>query len=41
MPYAFSDNSLTPFIDHYGSKIRLKFNKSCLKQDKMTYTHKK
>ena len=31
-PYATSDNSLTPLIDHYGSKVRLKFNKSCLKQ---------
>ena len=40
-PYATSDNSLTPFIDHYGSKIRLKFSKSCLKQDKITYTHRK
>ena len=26
-PYATSDNSLTPWIDHYGTKIRLKFNK--------------
>ena len=32
MPYATSDNSLTPLIDYYDSKIRLKFNKSCLKQ---------
>ena len=31
-PYATSDNSLTPWIDHYGTKIRLKLNKSCLKQ---------
>ena len=31
-PYATFDNSLTPLIDHYTSKIRLKFNKSCLKQ---------
>ena len=23
-PYATSDNSLTPWIDHYGTKIRLK-----------------
>ena len=37
-PYATSDNSLTPWIDHYGIKIRLKFNKSCLKQpNKLTY----
>ena len=26
-PYATSDNSLTPLIDHYGSKARLKFKK--------------
>ena len=37
-PYATSDNSLTPWIDHYGTTIRLKFNKSCLKQpNKPTY----
>ena len=31
-PYPTSDNSLTPLIDYYGAKLRLKFNKSCLKQ---------
>ena len=31
-PFATSDNSLTPLIDYYGTKIRLKLNKSCLKQ---------
>ena len=37
-PYVTSDNSLTPWIDHYGTKIRLKFNKSCLMQpNKLTY----
>ena len=30
-PYATSDNSLTPMIDYCGTKIRLKFYKSCLK----------
>ena len=30
--YATSDNSLTPWIDHYGTKISLIFNKSCLRQ---------
>ena len=29
--YATSDNSLTPLIDYYGSKVRVKFNKGCLK----------
>ena len=39
-PYATSDNSLTPLIDYYGSKIRVKFNKSCLKQpNKLTYSY--
>ena len=39
-PYATSDNSLTPLIDHYGSKVRLKFNKDCLKQpNKITYDY--
>ena len=36
-PYATSDNSLTPLIDHYGSKVRVKFNKSCLKQPNETF----
>ena len=30
-PYATSDNSLTPLIDQYGIRKRLKFNRSCLK----------
>ena len=39
-PYVTSDNSLTPLIDHYGVRIRLKFNKSCLKQpNKITYDY--
>ena len=39
-PYATSDNSLTPMIDYYGSKIRVKFNKICLKQpNKLTYSY--
>ena len=39
-PYATSDNSLTPLIDHYGRKVRVKFNGSCLKQpNKLTYSY--
>ena len=39
--YATSDNSLTPLIDHYGSKVRVKFNKGCLKQsNKLTYSYR-
>ena len=37
-PYAPSDNSLTPLIDHYGTGVRLTFNKSCLIQpNQLTY----
>ena len=36
-----SDNSLAPLIDYFGYKIRLKFNGSCLKQPRVTYTHGK
>ena len=38
-PYATSNNSLTPLIDYYGSKIRVKFTGSCLKQPNLSYTH--
>ena len=39
-PYATSDNSLTQLIDYYSAKIRLKFNKSCLKQsNNLTYDY--
>ena len=31
-PYATSVNSLTPSINHYATRIRLKFNGSCLKR---------
>ena len=37
-PYATSNNSLTPWINNYGTKIRLKCNKSYLKQsNNLTY----
>ena len=35
---AFNYN-ITPELSYYGSKIRVKFNGSCLKQDKTTYIH--
>ena len=39
-PYVTSDNSLTPLIDHYGSKVRVKFNKASLKQsNNLTYDY--
>ena len=41
-PPSTSDNSLTATINYYNAqKIRVKFTGSCLKQDKITYTHKK
>ena len=36
-----SYNSLTPLIDYYGYKIRVKFNRSILRQPKVLYTHGK
>ena len=35
---AFNYN-ITPELSYYGSKIRVKFNGICLKQDKTTYIH--
>ena len=32
---------ITPSLDYLGAKIRVKFSGSCLKQDKITYNHKK
>ena len=31
-PYATSENGLSPLIDHYSNQVRIKVNKSCLKQ---------
>ena len=36
-----SSYSITPSLDYLGTKIRVKFNGSCLKEDKITYTHGK
>ena len=38
-PPATSDNSLSPLIDFLDNKIRLKFNRICLTQNKLTYTY--
>ena len=38
---SMSDNSLTPSINYYGEKARLKFAGSVLQQKKITYNHKK
>ena len=38
-PPTTSDNSLTPIVDYYGTKTRVKFSGSCLKQPSISYTH--
>ena len=34
-----SNYIITLELSHYGTKARVKFNRSCLKQDKATYNH--
>ena len=36
-----SNYSVIPYLDYYGTKIKVNFNGICLKQDKITYTHGK
>ena len=36
-----SDYSLNPQVSYLGTKTRVKFDRSCLKQDKVTFNHKK
>ena len=36
-----SNYSVTPFLDYYGTKTRVEFSGSCLKQDSVTFNHKK
>ena len=40
-PPTTSDNSLTPELNYYGIKTRVKFNGSCLKQPKISCSHGK
>ena len=35
------DNSLAPALNYHGTKARVKFTESCLKQPKILYTHGK
>ena len=39
-PSTTSHNSLTPVLNYYGTKTRIKFTVSCLKQSKLSDTHK-
>ena len=34
-----SNYNITPELSHYGTKTKLKFSGSCLKQDRVTYNH--
>ena len=36
-----SNHGTTPNLDYYGTKTRVEFNGSCLKQDSVTSNHKK
>ena len=40
-PPTISDNSLTPILNYYGIKTRVKFTRNCLKQPNISYTHGK
>ena len=40
-PPSEPSNFLPPSLNYLGTKIRVKFSGSCLKQDKITYTHGK
>ena len=40
-PPTTSDNNLTPELNYYGTKIKIKFTRSCLKQSDHIFTHKK
>ena len=38
-PPSAPNNFLTPSLNYLGTKTRVKFSGSCLKQDKVTYNH--
>ena len=40
-PPTTSDNSLTPELNYYGTKIKIKCTRSCLKQSDHIFPHKK
>ena len=40
-PSSAPNNFVSPSLNYLSTKIRVKFNGSCLKQDKTTYTHGK
>ena len=40
-PPTTSNNSLNPRLGYYGTKVRVQFTKSCLKESNHIFTHKK
>ena len=40
-PPTTSDKSLTPELNYYGTKVKIKFTRSCLTQSDHIFTHKK
>ena len=40
-PPSTSNNFLSPSLNYLGTKIRIKCSGNCLKQDRITYTHRK
>ena len=40
-PPTTSDNSLATSLNYYGTKTKKKFTRSCFKQSKVSYTHRK
>ena len=41
MPSPVSNNLFNPLLSYSGTKARVKFNRNCLKQSKISYTHGK
>ena len=40
-PPTTSDKSITPALSYYGTKARVKFTGSCLRQSRISHTHGK
>ena len=40
-PSSTSENSVAPALSYLGKKIRVKFDGSCIKHDKITFIHRK
>ena len=38
-PHAISGNSLAPGLNYVGNEVRVNLAGSCLKQDRITFTH--